>query len=996
MSLRQLLGALYAVTFAACGGLPVVQRGSDENDGSCSDELIGEPLVFNEIMADNEGALLDDQLETEDYVELVNVSRETVDLADYEIGHVDIRRYALPSLSLEPGGHIVLFADDTPGQGERHLPLKFSSSGETLQLWKRGECERVDAVSFPELGKNDVYARYPDGDGDFELCRYASPGRDNGDECEPSVTTLPLDDVTFEDFEWPTPWRDRDQPLDITEVALPADASGFVELENTSDEDLQLGDLLVTLSPQPPGEPWPDAEQGLELEWNDETLEPGELATLDIPEDALEELGVTAADDLTVSVFERENGTPVTHLDFMWFPVGAALARPKPTLPHIFCVNPSPGQANDCEPLESREVGDRLHALRTPTDFARLAEGGSSLTSTGVKILIDLEAGGVVHLLSTTGWVIHYEFVREAIYGEPHLDRCIPEEKAAFDAGWWDYSVANYFQVEGRRFYNGTLVEHAGTGMHTLEFAVGDVISGEQMRDAFFISVPHTQNPTDWVVRPQVADQVLAIRDVEGTLPIVGPNAPFSNVEFQPLTVAVGYGVLDFVAARDLDQARLGPDVIVVTDDVPNDIPLVGGLITEAFQTPLSHVNVLSQNRHTPNMALEHARNDERVKDHLGELVRLEVTPSGFTVERADAEEANAFWEARRPSGDKFQPRLDLDVEDLVDLDQASIDWLPAVGGKAAQFSELYAVSNTTFGCGSFRVPPDAFAIPVVHFVEHAERSGATGAYLDALEDPEFKADYRVRATKLAEIRQLIMDEPVDEDLLDTLKEAIRERWGTRRVRLRSSSNAEDLPGFNGAGLYTSEGADLEGDGDSLEESLKIVWASLYNQRAHDEREFANIDHSQVAMGVLVHEAYPSERARGVGVSRNLLDPRRADIHYFNAQAGEATVTNPAPGITTEEILYYRLQNPRRIEYRSRSNLIDGAVLDGDEINELSCALVFLDNHFSSLLNPNDEDPYFAIEMEFKFVGAYRDLVIKQARRHPIIRNDIPDLCALL
>jgi hypothetical protein len=44
-----------------------------------------------------------------------------------------------------------------------------------------------------------------------------------------------------------------------------------------------------------------------------------------------------------------------------------------------------------------------------------------------------------------------------------------------------------------------------------------------------------------------------------------------------------------------------------VLDQAPNDISVVQGLITQEFQTPLSHVNVLSQNRHTPNMGLRGA-----------------------------------------------------------------------------------------------------------------------------------------------------------------------------------------------------------------------------------------------------------------------------------------------------------------------------------------------------------------------------------------------------
>ena len=79
------------------------------------------------------------------------------------------------------------------------------------------------------------------------------------------------------------------------------------------------------------------------------------------------------------------------------------------------------------------------------------------------------------------------------------------------------------------------------------------------------------------------------------------------------------YDILD-----DLRQGRM----IVLTDDVPNDIPFVGGLITEAFQTPLAHVNVLSQNRGTPNAALLNARQD---KDEA-EIVARAGEPACVTV----------------------------------------------------------------------------------------------------------------------------------------------------------------------------------------------------------------------------------------------------------------------------------------------------------------------------------------------------------------------------
>ena len=76
-------------------------------------------------------------------------------------------------------------------------------------------------------------------------------------------------------------------------------------------------------------------------------------------------------------------------------------------------------------------------------------------------------------------------------------------------------------------------------------------------------------------------------------------------------------------------------------------------------------------------------------------------------------------------------------------------------------------------------------------------------------------------------------------------------------MRYRSSTNNEDLPGFNGAGLYDSKTQDPEEtEEDGIDKSLKGVFASLWTFRAFTEREFHRIDHSVAAMGVLVHPNY--------------------------------------------------------------------------------------------------------------------------------------------
>src|SRR4029077_18682991 len=123
------------------------------------------------------------------------------------------------------------------------------------------------------------------------------------------------------------------------------------------------------------------------------------------------------------------------------------------------------------------------------------------------------------------------------------------------------------------------------------------------------------------------------------------------------------------------------------------------GLITEAFQTPLAHVAVLSKNRDTPDVAVTGARTDERLARFFDKLVRLDVTGAGFSVRAATAEESTAFWEMRRPQGPLQVPRLDTSVRGPVDLVGHGLEDLPAVGAKAAGLAELYRLAPSVASC---------------------------------------------------------------------------------------------------------------------------------------------------------------------------------------------------------------------------------------------------------------------------------------------------------
>jgi hypothetical protein len=639
-----------------------------------------------------------------------------------------------------------------------------------------------------------------------------------------------------------------------------------------------------------------------------------------------------------------------------------------------------------------------VRALSTPGDLTALAGGRGEVGESAVEIVIDMTSGDVVSLLNSASWDIHYCFIREAIQGLPHLDRCDPMQQAEFNYGWYQFSVTEYFRVEGRRYLLATLVEHAGSNLHTMEYTPGDEISPAQMLYGFYAAMRHVPDPTQWFLRPQDSTQIEKMRQIEGQVPIVDTNAPFRGLTFQPLVPTVGYGTLRFVEVDAIDTAGLGPHDILVTNQVPFAIPLLAGLVTESFQTPLSHVNVLSRGRGTPNMGLKNAREDARLKPLLGKLVRLEVRGSDFLVQEADPAEALAFWESHKPKATVAVPRLDTSVRGLVALQDSSIADIPTIGSKAAQLAELGKVTLCSPRDGvapASGTPTDAFAIPFAYSIEHFSKSGAAARLAGLRLDDRFNADPTVRQQGLALVQSDVLRADLDPELLRLVRERMAGCWPGQRVRLRSSSNTEDLPQFNGAGLYISAGVDAEASDKDVADGIRNVWASLWRLRAYDEREYYNIEQSSVAMAVLIHEAFPSEKANGVAISRDILEPSRGDKFTINAQVGEALVTNPAPGVISDEFTYALTRTPH-IERQSESSLNGGKpVLSEEESYLVACSLAQIHDHFRPLLDPEETNSWFAMDIEFKLIGPSRQLVVKQARPYSFGREAPMGWCDL-
>ncbi len=438
------------------------------------------------------------------------------------------------------------------------------------------------------------------------------------------------------------------------------------------------------------------------------------------------------------------------------------------------------------------------------------------------------------------------------------------------------------------------------------------------------------------------------------------------DVAYIPLNQAEGYGRLRLMAEGDDPR----PGDIAIYESLPNDLPRVAGTITTVPQTPLSHVNLRAIQNGVPNAFLRDILTTREYAELIGKHVYFAVAADGFTLREATKSEVDRHHQSARPTTTQTLTR-DLSVTTITSLaNVAFADW-DAFGVKAANMAEL---SRLNLPAGTV---PTGYAVPFYFYDEFMKANGFYDDIDTMLADPNFQSDYAVQESTLKALRKKIKKGTTPAWIIKALEEMHAAYPDGTSLRYRSSTNNEDLPAFNGAGLYSSKTQDPdETAADGIDKSIKAVWASLWNYRAFLERDYYRVDHKSVAMGVLVHPNYSDEQANGVAVSHDPIS-FSPNVYYVNTQLGEDLVTNPEARSYPEQLL---LDANGKASVLARSNHAPpGQLLMSDaQLLQLRRHLEVIHNRFKQLYQVKDGDR-FAIEIEFK-ITAENTLAIKQAR----------------
>ncbi len=434
----------------------------------------------------------------------------------------------------------------------------------------------------------------------------------------------------------------------------------------------------------------------------------------------------------------------------------------------------------------------------------------------------------------------------------------------------------NYERVKPR-FILCYVTHHTKVDRWTFAFWEGDKIDAagvlrvKKKLDQTFFGAKNLAFRPDSPMQEQVARDVAR----KGTKTTTNDQL-YKEADFQAFNRGRAVGTLRVVpVGTPYDSVVFAATDIALLQESYPDISRVSGILATEFSTPLSHVNLRATAWGIPNAGDKKARAKWGALD--GKVISYEVTDAGATVREATTKEIAALEASVKQQRHVDLPKANIDDPKLPMLTRIRAKDVVTYGAKTANLGEM-----RTANLPGVRIP-DGFGVPFFYYLRHLRQHGLDKQIESMLDDPRFATDLAWRKQALAQMRTAIVEAPLDPVVLDMIYKRVRLKLGGKGVFVRSSTNAEDLPRFNGAGLYDTV-PNVRGK-QALGDAIRYVWGSVWNLRAVDERTAAGIDHRQVYAAVMIQVGV-SATAAGVLVTKNLWDPNDDDGYTINAKWG--------------------------------------------------------------------------------------------------------------
>jgi pyruvate, water dikinase len=495
------------------------------------------------------------------------------------------------------------------------------------------------------------------------------------------------------------------------------------------------------------------------------------------------------------------------------------------------------------------------------------------------KFVLDIKSNKM-YFVDSNVFTLHADFVVDYLQKIPRTSENMRQYnqnystvKPQFILGY----LTHYPQIK-----EGTSSAH--NGLWTFSFWEGDTIQAKDIRRTYkrlqqtFKVAPLVFRP-DSTMQEKVAKQLKAYK-----IATINNNQIYKSLPYQAFNNGSAIGRLVIVPpTTKVENLSFAEDDIVLLQSSYPDISPVAGVITTNFSTPLSHVNLRAGAWGIPNATIKNAANEFANFD--GKLVFYEVTEAAYIMREATPDEVAQQAKAKAEKTKVVMPEADLNTTALLPLNQIKATDATKYGAKTANLGEMMRAKMPMNVEDGFGVPlniPDGYGIPFSYYLAHIKQHKIDEKIATMLAAPKFKDDAAWRKNAMDELRLAISNAPIDKEALKKIATQWRIQLGGKGVFARSSTNAEDLKGFNGAGLYDT--VPNVKDEAALEAAIKQVWASVWNLRAVEERTHFGIPHDQVYPAVLIQTAV-NAAAAGVLLTTDIWGHQKG-TYTINAKWG--------------------------------------------------------------------------------------------------------------
>ncbi len=500
--------------------------------------------------------------------------------------------------------------------------------------------------------------------------------------------------------------------------------------------------------------------------------------------------------------------------------------------------------------------------------IARTYHQGTPYALPHAMFVIDRRSKNKVHYVNSQKFRFHKDFLL-ATY-------LVPRGADVFKPIYID---------QDRRFIVGTIAWHATVEKFTWELWEGDLASAEIIKTAdkaigstFYEKVYYKPNS----IRQEDATASIGIdRVLQDELN--------RNQSFLTLNPGTAVGRIHIIDKLD-DTVEIGSNEIIVLKELPITLPPVRGIIVAQPSSPLSHINILAKGWNIPNVYIKNA--DKLFREYNTFVFKLEANLTDYKLNPANLEDLRASV-----SPDEQIPPSDLSVRKLAALREMRKKDSIAYGAKSANLGEM--LNSRIAGI----TVPDGFAVPYYWYDKFMKDNDLYDVIEDLMDNLDFVHNPRFRRQKLEEFRNSIQKGQFDAELRAEIIDKWKKQLGGKPVFIRSSANAEDLPNFSGAGLYSSVPNVIEES--KLIEGVKKVWASLWNFDGYEARVRNYVSQNDVYMSAFIQTGIDMEKG-GVMITKDPFDNGNRNAVYISAVCGHNSKVVSNTGIP-EQILF----NPR-------------------------------------------------------------------------------------